>query len=81
MEHGRELSKISQVDEFAKYSKIQRKMRASLDTLKGIQQRDMELRIKYSLVANAFAWLVAVIVSFRLIYKLYAAAVVGLNLA
>lgn len=76
-----ELSKISQLNEFAKYSKVQRKMRASLDSLKSIQQMDLELKLKYTLVAQAFSWLLAVILTFRLLYKLYVTAVVSLGLS
>lgn len=72
VEYRKELSKISQVDEFAKYSKVQRKLRVTTDQLSSISRQDLELNFKYVLVAQALAWLIAVIFGLRLLYQLYA---------
>lgn len=71
IEYRKELVKISQVNEFAKYSKVQRKLRAASDQLSSIKGQDRELNFKYVLIAQAFAWLIAVIFCFRLIYQLF----------
>lgn len=62
------------MDEFAKYSKIQRKLRSTTDQLNSIARQDLELNIKYVLVAQGLAWLVAVIFCFRLVYQIYSLA-------
>lgn len=70
-----ELAKISQVDEFAKYSKIQRKLRSVADQLSCIKGQERELNFKYILGAQAFAWLIAVIFCFRIVYSLSASLI------
>lgn len=70
-EYRKELAKISQVDEFAKYSKVQRKLRASTDQLSGITRQDLELHLKCVVIVQALAWLIAVVFGFRLLYQLF----------
>lgn len=70
-EFRKELSKISQTDEFAKYSKVQRKLRSTTDQLNAISREELELNFKYVLVAQALAWLFAVIIFSNLLYQLY----------
>lgn len=72
VEYRKELAKISQVNEFAKYSKVQRKLRATSDQLSSITRQDFELNFKYVLVGQALAGLVGIILFFRLIYQLVA---------
>lgn len=60
-EFRKELNKISQTDEFAKYSKVQRKLRASTDQLASINREDLELNFKYFLIIQAFVWVVAIL--------------------
>lgn len=74
LEYRKELTNISQVDEFAKYSKVQRKLRATSDQLNSIVRQDLELNLKYVIIAQAMAWLLAVIFCFRLIYQIYSLA-------
>jgi len=81
VEYRRELATISQVDEFAKFSKVQRKLRKTSDQLSSIVRDDFELNVKYVLVAQALAWLIAVIFCFRLAYQVYAFAAEQLGFA
>lgn len=67
-EFRRELSKISQTDEFAKYSKIQRKLRSTTDLLSSINREDLELSFKYFLIGQAFIWCVSIILISRSLY-------------
>lgn len=73
-DYQKELKTISQTDEFAKYSKLQRKLRASTDQYNGLAREDFELNFKYGLIGQGLAWLLAVIFSFRFVYQLYALA-------
>lgn len=66
-EFSKELSKISQTDEFAKYSKIQRKLRVTTDQLRQVNREDFELSFKYTCVGLVFIWLIAIILISRLI--------------
>lgn len=59
-EFRKELSHINQIDEFAKFSKLQRKLRSSTDRLDSINREDLELKFKYFLVGQALVWGLAV---------------------
>lgn len=74
-EFEKEMSTISQVNEFAKYSKIQRKLRATSDQLSGINRHDLELNFKLTLFLRAFIYLLALILSVRFLYQIYQTAV------
>lgn len=78
-EYRRELSKIHQVDEFAKYSKVQRKLRASQDQLNGILRQDLELNLKYVLVLQAIVYVIALGICFKLIFIIYDLIIKSLN--
>lgn len=67
------------MDEFAKYSKVQRKLRATTDQLNNIARKDLELNFKYVLVGQALAWMIAILFCLKLIYQLYQVALEGLG--
>lgn len=67
------------MNEFAKYSKVQRKLRAATDQLNNIARKDLELNFKYVLAGQALAWVIAIIFLVRLIYQLYQVVAEGLG--
>ncbi|KAG9510462.1 Tail-anchored protein insertion receptor WRB [Fragariocoptes setiger] len=58
-EYKEEMSKISQVDEFAKYSKVQRKMRALSDQLTSIRREDTTQIVKYNIIFQVTIYVLA----------------------
>lgn len=70
-EYRDELAKISQVDEFAKYSKVQRKLRLCTDQLNAIARQNLEKNFEYIIVGQALAWLFTSAFIIKLIYQLY----------
>jgi len=70
-QYRQELSTISQADEFAKYSKIQRKLRAASDQLNSLAREDLELNIKYSVIGKICASLLAAIFFLRFLHQVY----------
>lgn len=62
------MAKVSQVDEFAKYSKIQRKLRATTDKLSAISREDLELSLKYTLGIEVAIWSLILTIILRLVY-------------
>lgn len=67
-EYRKELSKISQTDEFAKYSKVQRKLRADTDKYNTLRRDDLELSLKLNLAFQIVFWLAALVYAIRLAY-------------
>ena len=70
-----ELKNISQVNEFAKYSKIQRKLRVFEQQYNDHMRRDLELQLTYVAIGKGVSYLLTVIFSLIFVYKLLAAAV------
>lgn len=65
------MSTISQMDEFAKYSKIQRKLRASTDKLNAISREDLELSLKGTIGVQILIWSLVFTIILRLLYVAY----------
>lgn len=62
------MAQISQVDEFAKYSKIQRKLRSTTDKLSAISREDLELSLKSIIMIKVTVWSLVVLIAMKLIY-------------
>lgn len=67
-EYRKEMAQISQVDEFAKYSKIQRKLRSTTDKLSAISREDLELSLKSIIMIKVTVWSLVVLIAMKLIY-------------
>lgn len=74
-EYRKELAKISQTDEFARYSKVQRRLRATSDKLDSIIRQDTDTQFWYVIIAQAITWPIVILLLTRLMYYLYALAV------
>jgi hypothetical protein len=73
--YRKELKNISQVDEFAKYSKIQRKLKIVEQQYNDHMRRDLELQLTYVAIGKGLSYLLTVMFCFVLVYKLIVAAV------
>lgn len=69
-EYKKDLSKISQVNEFARYSKLQRKMRVDMDELNNLQKEDAEKNFYYILGGQVFIYVTAGVLFMRILYIL-----------
>lgn len=67
-EYRKELSQISQVNEFAKYSKLERRLRAANDQLSTINRKDLELSVAIGIVIHIIVKGISFILA---IYGLY----------
>jgi biopolymer transport protein ExbB/TolQ len=65
-----ELRNISQVNEFAKYSKIQRKLKILEQQYHDHMRRDLELKLTYVAIGKGLSYLLTVIFGIVLVYKL-----------
>lgn len=65
----KELSKINQVDQFAKFARAQRKLRAATDQLNSLSRQDIESKVKYVLIGQVLVYLLAVIFALRLVQQ------------
>lgn len=73
--YRKELKNISQVDEFAKYSKIQRKLKALEQQYNDHMRKDLELKLTYVAIGKGVSYLLTVIFCIVLVYKLLASAI------
>jgi hypothetical protein len=75
--YRKELKTISQVDEFAKYSKIQRKLKVVEQQYNDHMRKDLELQLTYIALGKGLSYLLTVIFSVVLVYR-FLAATLGL---
>lgn len=68
--YRKELKTISQVDEFAKYSKVQRKLKAAEQQYENHMRKDLEIQVTYVSIGKLAVYLLTVIFSFYLVYQL-----------
>lgn len=68
--YRKELKNISQVDEFAKYSKIQRKLKTLEQQYNDHMRKDLELQLTYVAIGKGLSYLFTVIFSIIFVYKL-----------
>lgn len=68
-EYRKELSTISQVDEFAKYSKVQRKLKKATDQLSALARQDFELNLKAQACSYILAAIIFIVVFVNAVYK------------
>ena len=73
--YRKELKSISQVDEFAKYSKIQRKLKGLEQQYNDHMRRDLELKLTYVAIGKGLIYLLTVIFCTILVYKSLAVTV------